>query len=625
MIAQLPIDLFVLVVLFVLSAAVGRKLLVQYFRIEFPDAGTEWILSVGIGLLFYSTAVFIAGMLGAVYGGLFIGFFGLSFVWCFDELKRLYRAAADLLRKIRDMRPDSFEFLMFALIAVAIIANFVFNYSPPVQTREMMYDLTLPKIYLENHKIIDVTDKSVYYYPFHIHMLYLLAMAVRGALLAKLIHFSLGILCLLTVYQLADRFFGRKAALFASAIFYLMPMTASLSGTANIDFGTLLFGLLSVSSFLLWIGKGAGRFLYLGAFFSGAALGTKVTGMSTMLCYILLFFLYSFFYFREPFIKVFKRSILVGCFCFFGFSSWIVRNIVYTDNPVMPIPIDMLGWSGHENVHLEMDLSLDREGKLTPADRARGYHNILFGDFIYGGGPLVFAFLLPAFISGPSRRKCRYLAWAALLNYVLLFNMLPQPNKFYENRYYMLSYVLCAIISGEGMRLLLTSYWRSFVPKILIALCLFFPGLLLSILFGMKRLPVFFGIQSAHSYVENSMIHYGNIDFANKNLPEGSRVLEVGGAAVHAFYWDARVVSPLLSLYQGKEGDVLMDALENAGITHLIVFKYYPKLEKNNERMPSSLQELLQVFASLDSVCRNNFEVLYEEGDFVLYRASGLM
>lgn len=365
MIVQLPIDLFVLAVLFVLSAAVGRKLLVRYLRFEFSDEGTEWILSAGTGLLFYSTVVFIAGMLGAVYGGLFVGFFCISFVWCFDELKRLYRSTIDLLKRVRGIRLGSFEFLMFALIAVAIIANFVFNYSPPVQTREMMYDLTLPKIYLENHKIIDITDKSVYYYPFHIHMLYLLAMAVRGALLAKLIHFSLGILCLLTVYQLANRFFGRKTALFASAIFYLMPMTASLSGTANIDFGTLLFGLLSVSSFLLWMGKGAGRFLYLGAFFSGAALGTKVTGMSTVLCYILLFLLYSFFYFREPFIKVFKRSILVGCFCFFGFSSWIVRNIVYTDNPVMPIPIHMLGWSGHEAAQREVDQSMAKEGMLS--------------------------------------------------------------------------------------------------------------------------------------------------------------------------------------------------------------------------------------------------------------------
>ena len=108
-----------------------------------------------------------------------------------------------------------------------------------------------------------------------------------------------------------------------------------------------------------------------------------------------------------------------------------------------------------------------------------GFHNLLFGDFIFGGGPLLFSFFLPAFFSSYERKNLTLISLFSFLNFALLFCMLPYPHKFVENRYYVVSYSLLTVAAGAGLEYVRSLFKKKFRLDVPVLACLLSPAWLL--------------------------------------------------------------------------------------------------------------------------------------------------
>ena len=260
-------------------------------------------------------------------------------------------------------------------------------------------------------------------------------------------------------------------------------------------------------------------------------------------------------------------------------GPWLVRNAVFTGNPLAPFAVPALGWKAHEGALIELRGLEKAAGNVPASEILRGTRNLLVGDIIFGGGPLVLAFLLAGIYGADGKRNLRILLAFALANFAVLLLALPYPHRFYENRYYALTTGLLAVPAGLGLdwfgRVFKSKGW----VRGLAGACLLFPCLALSLLFGARRIPLFLGFQSQESYLAEKLPFYSHAVYANKNLPRGSKALMLGWRDAPAFYWGGSLVPPSLELLAGRDPEDVAKLLWGQGITHVLYFEGFYRRE----------------------------------------------
>ena len=211
-------------------------------------------LAILIGI--FSYAVFGLGLLGrlgelelrslGVLGGL--GILGVV----------LFRfRIGSLLKKLKLLRQDRIFILLLALLFASVIVNMVGVLGPELGFDALWYHLTIPKIYLSQNKIFFIPGSLFYYsaMPKLTEMLYLVSLVFSPiGTLAKLIHFSFGILSAIALYRLAKRYLKTRESLLTVLIFYTTLIVGWQSITAYIDLTRTFFEILALDLFLRWWG-----------------------------------------------------------------------------------------------------------------------------------------------------------------------------------------------------------------------------------------------------------------------------------------------------------------------------------------------------------------------------------
>ncbi len=622
MIKTLPLDLLWLFFLILLSYGMGKK---TFSFLGFDlDPDLDPVFSVGLGLVFLSTLTFALAFFGLLYRLIFLILFVLLYLLTFREIKQFIAQGALLWTKVKGKMTIPFKASLLSILFIAILCNLIFSYSPPTQAREMLYDLTLPKLYVQAHRMFDIPYQKEFYYPLQIQMLYTMALCVKGVLLAKLIHFFFGLLCAGLVFCFTKLFFGGREAFFALVIFYLMPLTASLSGAANIDLGTMFYGSAAVLAFMLFYKEKNLPYLLLSGFFSGVCLGTKVTGLMVPATLFVMTGFVAVRLFRESLWSAVQKMMVFSFMTLVGFLPWILRNIHFSKNPIMPFSFPLFGWHGHEMAIHEMSENKVLHANISLDAHLSGLHNLLFGDFIFGGGPLLFAFLLAAYFREKDKDHFRLVFAAAAINFVLLFFTLPYPHHFYETRYYGVSTALLAVLAGSGLEYCLTWFASKKMIHALLFTGLVFPGLTFTLLFAAKRVPLLIGKESPETYVESKLRFFNVVKYANENLNENSRVALVGSSDANAYYWKAFTLVPYVSVLQERDLDKVVHWLNANQITHALFFKNFYKKDEaagvylNIEHPEETLGWDMERFRE------SHFVQVYEDPDVILYRVDYL-
>jgi 4-amino-4-deoxy-L-arabinose transferase-like glycosyltransferase len=258
------------------------------------------------------------------------------------------------------MAESGIAFLLIATGVGLIVSISILAAVPPVDRDALTHHLAVPKLYLQNGAVIEIPRIPFSYYPMNLDMLYLIPLAFGNDIIPKYIHFAFALLtgCLIFGY-LKQRTGKSLYGLLGALLFLSLPVVVKLSITVYVDLGLIFFSTASLLYILKWVANGySARRLILAGVFCGLALGTKYNGLVT---FFLLACLVPILYVRgkggalppgkmpgesrsdsqhhggRAGLKAVSAGVVFSVVALAVFSPWMVRNFLWTRNPVYPL------------------------------------------------------------------------------------------------------------------------------------------------------------------------------------------------------------------------------------------------------------------------------------------------
>jgi hypothetical protein len=155
---------------------------------------------------------------------------------------------------------------------------------------------------------------------------------------ARLFHFTILATSMLYAFGILRKNFGLFAGFLFVFIFYSLPQDIVLTSTLGyVDvaaYSFLLIGIISATDF--FINKKESS-LVLAVLFWAMNLGTKYTGVTSFVVFILTFTGVSII-FKRDLLKVFNKKMLIRLIIVFGMFGgyWYIKNLIIYGNPIYP-------------------------------------------------------------------------------------------------------------------------------------------------------------------------------------------------------------------------------------------------------------------------------------------------
>jgi hypothetical protein len=281
------------------------------------------------------------------------------------------------------------------------------------------YHLQVPREWYEAGRIVALHHNVFSYFPFNVEMHYLLAMHLRGGpwagmYLAQLMHVAMVVLAVVALAEFAGRK-GIAAVLLAAST----PWLTLLAPVAYNEGGLLLFGTLAIGWTWRAITEAQNRVRYmaLAGVMAGFASGTKLTAVPMLLAAIPAAFGLAIFLRKEK--EWLRPTLAFVAFGLLVLSPWLIRNFIWTRNPVFPEAMSVFG-RGHftaEQAERWRLAYVPPPAQRTLDGRVKASWEQIFADWRYG------FVLIPAglfaFIRGKRRSESLFLV--ALLAMWLVF------------------------------------------------------------------------------------------------------------------------------------------------------------------------------------------------------------
>jgi 4-amino-4-deoxy-L-arabinose transferase-like glycosyltransferase len=230
---------------------------------------------------------------------------------------------------------------LVVLLVILIVCIIILASVPPVSKDALVHHLAVPKLYLKHGGMYEIPSFLFSYYPMNLDLLYLVPLYFGNDIIPKFIHFFFALLTAWLIYHYLKRRTSIPYALLGVVFFLSIPIIVKLSITVYVDLGLIFFSTASLLLVLRWVEDGfRPRFLLLSALFCGLAAGTKYNGLITL--FLLTFFipfLYSRYVpnSRPGFFKAAGYGILFFSVALLVFSPWMIRNCLWTNNPLYPL------------------------------------------------------------------------------------------------------------------------------------------------------------------------------------------------------------------------------------------------------------------------------------------------
>lgn len=202
----------------------------------------------------FSYLIFSLGVLRWLYAFPIVfltSIFWGGFIWW---QQRSLKNNLDIFLKFIFLKKAKLFLLVFCLVILQILVNFVGVLGPEIAFDATWYHLTLPKLFLQWHYLRHIPGGVLYYsdMPKLFEMIYIPGLAILGETGPKFIHFFFGIVCCIGLYSLARKFLNPTLSIFAVAIFYSNLVVGWESISAYIDLGRTFFAILSFLAFFTW-------------------------------------------------------------------------------------------------------------------------------------------------------------------------------------------------------------------------------------------------------------------------------------------------------------------------------------------------------------------------------------
>ena len=272
------VELVYIMVIATVAVGVGLTLLRKIGPIC-DSRAEELVFSLGFGLGAIALGVMGLGFVHLLYAEVLYGLLALGALVGSKELIGLVgRLQGHLSGRRLDWR--SFHFWLVALIGLGLLLNLLRALLPAHGAVDpLAYHLALPKLYLLRHHISFERTLTGGLYPDNIGMLYLLAIGLRDASLAQVVHWFMGATTVVAVWCFCREYFDRRVGVWAAGIYAFTPVFVFFSPLSYVDVGVGLFQFLGIWALFKWLRDGGRRTLVLTAVFMGLAMGSKHTGI----------------------------------------------------------------------------------------------------------------------------------------------------------------------------------------------------------------------------------------------------------------------------------------------------------------------------------------------------------
>ncbi len=309
------------------------------------------IYSMGTGLGLLSFTIFGLGVVGILIPGslLIILMFSFTsgFTWTGIQPLRLAKPLSSKPLGQENTAPYVESLIYKLILAMAILAGlylFFFSLLPPVGYDALEYHFGSPSYYLNKQLITYISGNCYANFPQLTEMLIYGGMTCEGVISGKLFLFVYMILGGLALHKLGNRYHSKMAGIVAAAMFWALPICGKLLLQGNIDHIVAVYGLLSLGLILKYQDTTNQRgFLILAGLMAGFALSTKYIALVTVCIPLSLFVVFSSTCWTEGL----KRVFLFLCIAFIPLFPWLIKNYIFTGNPVAPLLYSILnnvGW-----------------------------------------------------------------------------------------------------------------------------------------------------------------------------------------------------------------------------------------------------------------------------------------
>ncbi len=621
---------FLLALFLLLNAALGKKIF-KWLKIESHSFLESSLFSLGLGL-----AIFTHVMIGLGVVGLFdqwsinlllLGVFLLS-----------YREIESIVQQIKAKFGNSLTsdiswvgIIRMLILAVQVFFNLAGASVLPSGWDALGEHLARAKEWARLHSLeaIPYINYPQRGQPFNVGMLYGMSLLIKDAILAKLIHFSFGILTVAGVYALGRKYFSSKVGLFSAAIFYTIPAVAYLSTTAYVDLGFTFYAFLALYAFVNWITTNKKGWLIISAIMSGFCAGSKYAGFLPIVILVLGILFQSWLIKKEKLIIVAKNLLLFVLLAGLAGSFWYVREFIIYGR-LVPLELAFSLWGyiksafwgiitlgpfNPENLPsaLALDLSFIRDKALVPW-KLTMYGSVLGRVYDPGGVGVFFLAFLPFFLLPRFRknRVIRFVFYYSLVFFVVWMLLYPIKRHLvpiFPLLSVMVAYIIIRI--WEAKKLIRAPLFILIILTLIFQIVYLAPEGLGKIY---QRTLVLIGLTSQEEYILQNEETYAVYKYVNRNLSPDARLLIMD---IRAFYCDRPYITSIIGKdgarygrYGLGEGKELLAELKKLGISHIVANQSSWDRQYGKERYPEVLEEIRT----------DHLRVIYDRGPFIVFQ-----
>jgi len=617
-----------------ISAALGKRVL-RSLGFEADSSLEALLFGLGIGFLIF-TGLFIAFGLTGILNRWVINLSLLGmYVIIYPEVRDLIRQIKDRLRNLVRSRIPLLEIALVLVVLIQVVFNLAGASVLPSDWDGLGAYLPMAKEWAHLHRLTNIpyVNFAVHNGPFNVGIFYVMALLVKDAILAKLIHFAFGLLTAVGIYAMTKRYFSSRTALFSGAIFYLIPLVSWQSTTAYIDLGFTFYAFLGFYALTNWATSGKRSWLLISAALGGLCLGSKHTGF-LWIALLLATVLVSSWVLRKDKIAVMARTFILYAAVIGAIGSfWYLRALIVSGHSVFSLLyLFFKGWLRNE----AFAPAVAPVTLLTPVvphiPETPGFLSAVFSRLV----PYV---RLPWEITIYSRRFSDPGALGILFLSFVPFLLVSRFRKSGLVRFFL--YYSTAYLIFWAWTL---PYKRGLLPilpllSIIVAYVLnevfnfhrFLKGtlfilIILTFLFQIfylapeglnkvfQRLSVLVGLKSQQEYILDNEETYRVFEYVNGHLPIDAKLFILSDP--RTFYCERRYVTVILKRGRPLDTSSLKDDIEllkelrTAEITHMVVNQKLWELGSGRGQYGNFLERLK----------KRHLEVLYDQHGFQVYR-----
>ncbi|MCL4353576.1 glycosyltransferase family 39 protein [Patescibacteria group bacterium] len=244
-------------------------------------------------------------------------------------------------RIIKKCAEDKLISIIVFLFAIQMVINLVGALGPELGFDALWYHLTIPKIYLLNHKVFYIPGGLLYYsaMPKLTEMIYIAALSFRNAITAKLIHFSFGLLTCFALYKLSRKFFKGRTSILVVLIFYSNLVVDWQSITAYVDLARAFFETMALWGFINWLEEKNTKRLIIFAIMLGFAISVKLLAIGSLLIFTILIihhYVFSNDSNEKQLTPVIINLLVYWYLSLLMVAPWFISSFVNTGSPIYP-------------------------------------------------------------------------------------------------------------------------------------------------------------------------------------------------------------------------------------------------------------------------------------------------